>query len=123
MKNGENQENQGESSKNGSPCWPEESWAECCPDISNLECGCFNSKAMPQAMASCFSRCRIFLLVPVILGITFLALGYYLDSDLIRALWMIGAGMVVVMTLLAVLAMRRFAANGFSGCCGPRPKR
>jgi len=108
----------GEEHKQGSPCWGPEQWAECCSDVSNAGCACSSSKEWPDAMTSCFSYCRYFLLFPVILGIILLALGYYLSPEVIRAMWLVGAGMAVGMGLLAALVMRRFAIGG---CCGAGP--
>ncbi len=92
------------------PGWGSEPWAECC---------CFGSKEWPDAMARCFSFCRYFLLFPVLLGILFLTLGYILGPEVIRPIWMVGAGILAGIGLLAFLAMSRFAAgSNFFGCCG-----
>ncbi len=116
--------NQGQESNKGGPCCGPEQRAECCPDIGNADSSRFNGAEMPHAMAKCGNYCRYFLLFPAILGIIFLVLGYYLSPEVIRALWMIGAGMVAGMALLGVLAARRMATgNGFSGCCGAWPGR
>lgn len=103
-------QNQGEARQNGSPCWGPSQWAGC---------GCFSSQEWPDAMARCFSFCRYFMLVPVILGTVFLLIGYTLSPETIRIFWMIGATVLAGLGLLAVLVMQRFArGNGFSGCCG-----
>lgn len=117
-------QNQGEEYNQGGPCWGPAQRAGCCPDIGNADSGRFSGAEMPHAMARCFSSCRYFLLFPAILGIIFLILGYYLSPEVIRAWWMIGAGMVAGMALLGVLAMWRMAtSHGFSGCCGASPRR
>jgi hypothetical protein len=119
----ENDQNQGKEHKNESPCWGPEQWAQCCSGISSAEDACSGSKAWPD-MTKCFGFCHYFLLLPVVLGISFLVLGYYLGPEVIRLFWMIGAGMVVGMGLLAALAMRRFTTgSGFSGCCGTWAER
>ncbi|MFC1765272.1 hypothetical protein ACFL6U_24770 [Planctomycetota bacterium] len=106
------------------PCWGPEQWANCCQGFGSTDSDIHSDTDMQQAMAKCFSCCRYFILVPIILGITFLLFGYYLSPDVIRALWMIGAGMAVGMGLFGALAMRRFATgSSFSGCCGTWSKR
>lgn len=98
-------------------CGPKQ-WKKCCPDIGRSGPGCFSGAGMPNAMTRCFSRCWYFFLFPVVLGTIFLLLGYFLGPEVTRALWMIGAGLIVVMGLFGLLAMRRIAARiGSSGCC------
>jgi hypothetical protein len=48
-------------------------------------------------MGECMKKCRWFPLVPVILGAALLLLGYYLDAEITRILWMIVAGLVILM--------------------------
>lgn len=43
-------------------------------------------------MGECMRGCRWFPLIPVILGILLLLLGYYLDAEITRILWMGAAG-------------------------------
>lgn len=73
--------------------------AKCCEGMS----GWGNSRSM---MAGCMKMCRWFPLVPVIFGIAFLLLGYYLDASVIRILWMISAGFVVVVGTFGLILMR-----------------
>lgn len=57
-------------------------------------------------MAECMRKCRWFLLIPVIIGILLLLLGYVLDAEVTRILWMATAGLVVFMGAFGFLMMR-----------------
>ncbi|MHC4418868.1 MAG: hypothetical protein ACYS8I_15580 [Planctomycetota bacterium] len=65
-------------------------------------------------MSKCMKGCRWFPLVPVTLGIALLLLGYYLDAETTRILWMIAAGFVVTMGVLGLLVMNKMKKI----CCG-----
>jgi hypothetical protein len=54
-------------------------------------------------MAGCMKMCRWFPLVPVILGITLLLLGYYLDASITRVLWMFAAGFIALLGFLGLI--------------------
>jgi hypothetical protein len=56
-------------------------------------------------MAECMKKCRWFPLMPVIFGIVLLLLGYYLDAEIIRVLWMIGAGLLILLGTFCLLMM------------------
>ena len=56
-------------------------------------------------MAECMKKCRWFPLIPVIFGIALLLLGYYLDAEVTRILWMIFAGMLILMGAFCLLMM------------------
>ena len=56
-------------------------------------------------MAECMRKCRWFLLLPVIIGILLLLLGYVLDAEVTRILWMTAAGLVILMGSFGFLMM------------------
>jgi len=56
-------------------------------------------------MSGCMKMCRWFPLIPVMLGILFLLLGYYLDAELTRILWMVAAGFLILMGTFCLLMM------------------
>jgi len=58
-------------------------------------------------MAGCMKMCRWFPLLPVILGILFLLLGYYLDAEITRILWMLAAGFSILMGTFYLLMMSK----------------
>ena len=77
-----------------------EAMAGCCGGMR----GSGDSRSM---MAGCMKMCRWFPVIPVIFGIAFLLLGYYLDASIIRVLWMLFAGFVVVMGTFGLILMGR----------------
>ena len=78
-----------------------------CKSIS--ETGDFSSM-----MNRCMKMCRWFLLVPLILGITLLLLGYYLDASITRVLWMFSAGFIALLGILGLI----LAGTMKKMCCG-----
>jgi hypothetical protein len=83
---------------------------------------CFCGQGMPEVMAKfcegmrgphdsrsmmtgCMKMCRWFPLIAVVVGVTFLSLGYYLDASIIRVLWMLFAGFVVIMGAFGLILM------------------
>jgi hypothetical protein len=72
--------------------------AECCEGMSGPgDCS--------SMMAKCMRKCRWFLLIPVITGILLLLLGYVLDAEVTRILWMTAAGLVILMGAFGFLMM------------------
>jgi hypothetical protein len=70
--------------------------AECCEGVNRPgDCG--------NMMAECMKKCRWFPLTAVIIGVSLLLLGYYLDAEVTRILWMIATGLVVLTGTLGVL--------------------
>ena len=65
-------------------------------------------------MSKCMTVCRWFPLIPVVLGTALLLLGYYLDAEMTRVLWMLAAGFVAAMGVLGLLAAGRMKKL----CCG-----
>jgi len=75
-----------------------EAMAGCCGGMS----GSGDSRSM---MSGCMKMCRWFPLIPVILGISFLLLGLYLDAEITRILWMVAAGFLILMGTFCLLMM------------------
>jgi len=73
---------------------------DCCKSIGEDD----NCRSM---MNKCMSACRWFPLVPVVLGIAFLMLGYFLDPEITRILWMMAAVFVVLMGIFVLVMMSR----------------
>ena len=77
-----------------------EAMAECCEGMSGPgDCS--------SMMAECMKKCRWFPLIPVIFGIVLLLLGYYLDAEITRILWMIAAGLLILMGTFCLLMMSK----------------
>ena len=105
----ENEEKRNNEKKSAEKCWDRscfggqgmtEMMAKCCEGMS----GSGDSGSM---MAGCMKMCRWFPVVPVIFGISFLLLGYYLDASIIRVLWMLFAGFIAVMGTFGLILMGR----------------
>jgi hypothetical protein len=103
----ENEEKRNNEYKFAERCWHTscfsgqgmpEAMAKCCEGMS----GQGDSRSI---MAGCMKMCRWFPLVPVILGIALFLLGYYLDPSITRILWMLVAGLVILMGASAFLMM------------------
>jgi len=77
-----------------------EAMAGCCGGMS----GSGDSRSI---MAGCMKMCRWFPLIPVILGILLLLLGYYLDAEITRILWMVAAGFLILMGTLCLFMMSK----------------
>ncbi len=59
-------------------------------------------------------KCRWFPLIPVVLGVVLLLLGYYLDAEITRILWMVVAGLTVLLGTFGLIMMGRIKG----ACCG-----
>ena len=103
----ENEEKRNNEDKFAEGCWDTscfsgqgmpEMMAKCCGGMS----GSGDSRSM---MAGCMNVCRWFPLVPMIFGIVLFVLGYYLDASIIRVLWMLFAGFMVVMGTFGLILM------------------
>jgi hypothetical protein len=77
-----------------------ETAGQCCTNAG----GGFDCRSM---MRECMRGCRWLPLVPVVLGILLLLLGYYLDAEITRILWMGAAGFVILMGTFCLLMMSR----------------
>ncbi|MHC4656452.1 MAG: hypothetical protein ACYS91_15775 [Planctomycetota bacterium] len=74
--------------------------AECCESMGgDGDCR--------SRMGECMMECRWFPLIPVVLGILLLLLGYYLNTEITRILWMIAAGFVILMGTFGLLMMSK----------------
>jgi hypothetical protein len=91
-------------------CGPENISGEmpdCCKDFGK-------SDKCHTMMAKCAKLCRWFPIIPVILGIALLLLGYYLNPEITRILWMAGAIVVTSMGVLGLIMINMIKRT----CCG-----
>ena len=58
-------------------------------------------------MNKCMKGCRWFLLLPIVFGIAFLVLGYFLNPEITRILWMIAAAVVILMGTFGLIMMNK----------------
>ena len=56
-------------------------------------------------MSKCMKGCRWFPMFPVVIGIGLFLLGYFLNPEVTRVLWMIVAGFVILMGIFCLLMM------------------
>jgi hypothetical protein len=73
---------------------------KCCEVMSeNSNCS--------SMMAMCMNSCKWFPLMAVMFGIALFLLGYYLDAEVTRILWMIGAILSILMGTFCFVMMRK----------------
>jgi hypothetical protein len=71
---------------------------KCCEGMNGSgDCG--------SMMAECMKRCRWFPLIPLIVGIFLFLLGYYLNAEVIRILWMVVAGLIILLGTFGLIMM------------------
>jgi len=103
----ENEEKRNNENKFAEKCCDTSRWAG--PGMPKAMAGCCGGMSGPgdsrSMMAGCMKMCRWFPLVPVILGVILLLLGYYLNAEVTRILWMIAAGLVILMGIFGFLMM------------------
>ena len=80
---------------------------DCCKGIGKADDHC-------SIMNKCMKGCRWFPIIPVVLGMVLFLLGYYLSPEITRILWMIVAGLVVLIGTFGLLMMSKMKKI----CCG-----
>ncbi len=75
-----------------------QSMPDCCKNIGEA----YNCRSM---MSECMRRCRWFPLIPLIICIGLFALGYFMDSEVVRVLWMVLFGTMLLMGILCFVIM------------------
>lgn len=63
---------------------------------------------MKDIMQACIKKCRWCPLIPVILGAVLLLLGYFLDAEIVRILWLVFSCLPILMGLMALVMMNIF---------------
>jgi len=105
----ENEEKVNNDNKSEKKCCDTSGWNG--PGMVEAMAGCCGSMSKRgdsgSTMARCMKMCRWFPLLPVIIGIVFLLLGYYLDAEITRVLWMAGAGLLILMGTFCLLMMSK----------------
>ena len=54
-------------------------------------------------MAKCMKKCRWFPLIPLTVGILFFVAGYYLNAEIVRLLWLILSGLIILKGVLCFI--------------------
>ncbi|MHC4426375.1 MAG: hypothetical protein ACYSYV_09785 [Planctomycetota bacterium] len=86
----------------------------CCVDPSDTrmpECG--QATGRTDGCHSMMGKCRWVPLVPVVFGVALLLLGYYLDAEITRVLWMAVAGLTVLLGTFGLIILSRVKRT----CC------
>ncbi len=60
---------------------------------------------MMDMMKECMKKCKLCVLIPIILGIIFFLLGYFLNAEIVRILWLIFSGFIVLMGIFGLIMM------------------
>jgi len=60
---------------------------------------------MKEVMKECMKRSRWCPLIPMTLGIISFLLGYFLDAEIVRILWLIFSGMAILMGVFCFIMM------------------
>ncbi len=61
---------------------------------------------MKEMMKHCMEKCKWCPLIPFIWGIIAFALGYYLDAEIIRIIWLVLSGLMILMGLMCFIMMQ-----------------
>lgn len=63
---------------------------------------------MMSMMKSCMAGCRWCALMPIVFGIALFLIGYLLDPETVRILWLIASGFMVFMGVICLVMMAVF---------------
>ncbi len=66
---------------------------------------------MKAMMQHCAKNCRWCPLIPITIGVIFFSLGFYLDAETVRLMWLILSGFLVLMGTMGLLMMNIMAGN------------
>jgi hypothetical protein len=105
--------NNNEESKNESEFAEKCCDTSCCGNAGDFKMAKDDRAEGGPGCCSMMGKCRWFPLIPVVLGIVLLLLGYVLDPEVTRILWMTAAGLVILIGALAFLMM----SLGKRTCC------
>jgi len=62
-----------------------------------------NEMNMPEMMKACMKKCRWCPLMPITFGTILFLLGYYLNAEEVRLLWLIFTGFMVLMGIFMLI--------------------
>jgi len=89
-----------------------EAMSKCCENMDKE--GVDGMKAM---MSKCRSRMKVFRWfpsIPVVVGTILFLLGYFMNPEILRILWLIASGAVVLAGLIGLILMSRFFSTSSS---------
>ena len=97
---GNEEETAAKKTPNNSCCEPSDAGAmpDCCKGTNEPEGPC-------SMMSKCMKGCRWFPLMPLTIGIGLFALGYFLDAEVVRVLWLVLSGIMILAGILGFIVM------------------
>ena len=60
---------------------------------------------MKDVMQACMKRCRWCPLIPIIIGITMFLVGYFLDAEAVKTLWLFVSCLPILMGVMGLIMM------------------
>ena len=60
---------------------------------------------MLEMMKECMKGCRVCSLIPITFGILAFLLGYFLDAEIVRILWLVFSGLIILFGIFILLMM------------------
>lgn len=66
---------------------------------------CASESNMVGMMKECMKKCRWCPFIPITFGIISFLLGYFLDAEIVRILWLILSGMAILMGAFCFIIM------------------
>lgn len=101
-KQADSRQENGERQASASCCGMPSQWQmpDCCKSMRGSDGG-------RSMMGKGMSVCRWFPLIPVVFGVALLLLGYYLNAETTRVLWMVASGFLILMGTFCVVMMSR----------------
>lgn len=67
-----------------------------------------STRMMRGCMTGCMKACRWCPFMPIIFGVALFLLGYYLDAEAVRLLWLVFSGFMVLMGLMMLVMVNVF---------------
>jgi hypothetical protein len=67
---------------------------------------------MKEMMKHCMEKCRWCPLIPLIMGIIIFALGYYLDAEIVRIVWLVFSSIMILMAIIGFIMMQIIYKSG-----------
>ncbi len=58
--------------------------------------------SMMEKMQQCMGRCKLCPLLPIIMGVVLLLLGYALPAATVRIMWMVLSGLMILMGIICL---------------------
>jgi len=60
---------------------------------------------MMEMMKECMKGCRVCSFIPITFGILAFLLGYFMDAEIVRILWLVFSGLIILFGIFILLMM------------------